>query len=104
MRYLLKREENLVHFKTHIAIFEYQIVLECEDYGKAVYQEEDSQVLTAIAEKTKTSTCGIVEVPLVVGGTDAESKEFPHMVSEYKISVSDNYVFQVNEKQQKYDS
>ncbi|KAJ9594346.1 hypothetical protein L9F63_014222 [Diploptera punctata] len=51
----------------------------CEEYANAVYQDEDSPVLTPNAVNNKVSTCGIVEVPLVVGGTDAGSKEFPHM-------------------------
>jgi hypothetical protein len=52
----------------------------CERYSEAVYQEEDSPVLTPGAGKNKVSTCGIVEVPLVVGGVKAAPREFPHMV------------------------
>ncbi|XP_069679769.1 serine protease snake-like [Periplaneta americana] len=51
----------------------------CEKYAEAVYQEEDSPVLTPGAGKNKVSTCGIVEVPLVVGGVKSGPKEFPHM-------------------------
>lgn len=52
----------------------------CERYSEAVTQEEDSPVLTPGAEKNEVSTCGIVEVPLVVGGMKAAPREFPHMV------------------------
>jgi hypothetical protein len=52
----------------------------CEKYSEAVIQEEDSPVLTPGAGKNKVSTCGIVEVPLVVGGVKAGPREFPHMV------------------------
>uniref|UniRef100_A0A1V1FKL5 Putative serine protease 46B n=2 Tax=Reticulitermes speratus TaxID=60591 RepID=A0A1V1FKL5_9NEOP len=51
----------------------------CEKYSEAVIQEEDSPVLTPGAGKNKVSTCGIVEVPLVVGGVKAGPREFPHM-------------------------
>ena len=43
-------------------------------------QEEDSPVLTPGAGKSNVSSCGIVEVPLVVGGVQAGPREFPHMV------------------------
>jgi hypothetical protein len=52
----------------------------CERYSEAVTQEEDSPVLTPGAGKNTVSTCGIVEVPLVVGGVKATPREFPHMV------------------------
>ncbi|XP_021921295.1 serine protease snake-like [Zootermopsis nevadensis] len=51
----------------------------CDKYSETVSQEEDSPVLTPGAGTNKVSTCGIVEVPLVVGGTNAAPREFPHM-------------------------
>jgi hypothetical protein len=51
-----------------------------EKYAEAVVQEEDGLVLTPGAGKNKVSTCGLVEVPLVVGGVKAGTREFPHMV------------------------
>ena len=43
-------------------------------------QEEHSPVLTPGAGKNKVFTCGLVEVPLVVGGVKAGPREFPDMV------------------------
>jgi len=37
-------------------------------------------VLTPGAGKNKVSTCGSVEVPLVVDGVKASPGDFPHMV------------------------
>nr|CAD7396826.1 unnamed protein product [Timema poppensis] len=52
---------------------------ECEEYAKEVYQEEASPVLLPSANTNLVSVCGNVEVPLIVGGTKAKPKEFPHM-------------------------
>jgi hypothetical protein len=55
--------------------------LECLEYGKAVYSEQDSPLLTRKHKKVSVSECGIVSVPLIIGGTAASDKEFPHMVT-----------------------
>ncbi|CAH1374591.1 serine protease snake-like isoform X2 [Tenebrio molitor] len=51
----------------------------CLEYGKAVYSEQDSPLLTRKHKKVSVSECGIVSVPLIIGGTAASDKEFPHM-------------------------
>lgn len=54
--------------------------LECQEYAKAVYANEASPVLSRRSGSTSVSQCGIVEVPLIIGGKKAKPKEFPHMV------------------------
>lgn len=54
--------------------------LECEEYGHLVYKDEPSPLLHAAADSHSISKCGIVEVPLIVGGVKATINEFPHMV------------------------
>ncbi|KAJ6638554.1 Serine protease snake [Pseudolycoriella hygida] len=51
----------------------------CEEYGKLVYKDEPSPLLHAEADSHSISKCGIVEVPLIVGGVKAAKNEFPHM-------------------------
>lgn len=41
---------------------------------------QDSPVLSRKSKTDTVSECGIVSVPLVVGGVKANKKEFPHMV------------------------
>lgn len=55
--------------------------LECEEYAKAVYTQQASPVLLPTAVNNVVSECGIVEVPLIIGGTKSQLKEFPHMVT-----------------------
>jgi hypothetical protein len=45
-------------------------------------------VLTSGAGKNKVSTCGLVEVPVVVGGVKAGTREFPHMVRSIRSGCS----------------
>lgn len=61
-------------------------ILECLEYSKYVYVNEDSPVLSAAAaadQSNKVSKCGIVETPLIVGGQRVNENEFPHMVNSY---------------------
>ncbi|KYB24610.1 serine protease P43 [Tribolium castaneum] len=51
----------------------------CEEYAKAVYVQTISPVLSLNAKTNNVSECGIVSVPLIIGGTAATEKEFPHM-------------------------
>lgn len=37
--------------------------------------------MTPDGKKDTNSKCGIVEVPLIIGGTEALEREFPHMAS-----------------------
>lgn len=53
---------------------------ECQEYSKAIYVEQQSPVLSRNSGKISVSECGIVSIPLIVGGTQAQPKEFPHMV------------------------
>ncbi|KAJ3648805.1 hypothetical protein Zmor_020580 [Zophobas morio] len=52
---------------------------QCQEYGKAVYVQKESPTLTTISKVNNVSECGIVSVPLIVGGELASEKEFPHM-------------------------
>lgn len=67
-----------------------KLIVECEEYGHLVYKDEPSPLLHAAADSHSISKCGIVEVPLIVGGVKATINEFPHMVSIqiYKIELS----------------
>lgn len=66
----------------------YLFVLECLEYAKAVYAEEVSPVLSAKTSSDKVSQCGILEIPLIIGGVKATPKEFPHMVRRLNKNVS----------------
>lgn len=44
-----------------------------------MYSVEYSPTLYITSRKESVSKCSIIEVPLIIGGTKAESKEFPHM-------------------------
>lgn len=59
------------------------LILECEEYSKAVYTQQESPVLLPVPGQNTVSECGIVEVPLIIGGVKAQVKEFPHMVRNY---------------------
>lgn len=43
---------------------------------------QDSPVLSRQATQSEVADCGIVSVPLIIGGVKAQEKEFPHMVIE----------------------
>nr|ALX00077.1 serine protease snake [Melanoplus sanguinipes] len=51
----------------------------CKEYAKAVYVESMAPVLLPRAMPTTENVCGIVEVPLIVGGIKTGPREFPHM-------------------------
>ncbi|XP_068085905.1 venom protease-like [Anabrus simplex] len=51
----------------------------CKKYGELVYAKEVAPVLLPGTTVNNNSQCGIVEVPLITGGTKAGPKEFPHM-------------------------
>lgn len=46
-----------------------------------MYVYEQSPTLQTRFVTYLTSKCGIVETPLIVGGTKAHAMEFPHMVA-----------------------
>lgn len=63
-----------------ISLFSFALILECREYAKYVYVNENSPVLRASAKSDTISKCGIVETPLIVGGQRVNENEFPHMV------------------------
>lgn len=44
-----------------------------------MFNDEYSPALKVQPKKETVSKCGIVAVPLIIGGVKAESREFPHM-------------------------
>lgn len=56
------------------------IFIECDEYKSAVYERIYEQSLVANAKpiERETDQCGHTAVPLIVGGTRAGLKEFPH--------------------------
>lgn len=56
-----------------------------------MYAEEESLVRSS---KDKVSQCGIVEVPLVIGGSEAAPKEFPHTVRKIRSKIKS--IFKIN--------
>uniref|UniRef100_A0AAR5QH24 Peptidase S1 domain-containing protein n=1 Tax=Dendroctonus ponderosae TaxID=77166 RepID=A0AAR5QH24_DENPD len=53
----------------------------CEEYSRAVYEEDGDKIfsLRSLIKNHPISTCALYENPLIVGGTPARSREFPHM-------------------------
>jgi len=51
----------------------------CEEYKKYVWEEEESPVPLPGETTIPTDKCGRVSQTLVVGGVNAEEREFPHM-------------------------
>ncbi|XP_046750076.1 serine protease snake-like [Diprion similis] len=51
----------------------------CKEYANFVYVDEEIPVLRINAGTSSVSRCGIVEIPLIIGGSKAARKEFPHM-------------------------
>lgn len=75
---------NKVIFVFQLLLFEFNFFFsnffqECQEYGKLVYQSEQSPILGVDAGVNSVSKCGIVETPLIVAGTKAQLAEFPHM-------------------------
>lgn len=55
------------------------LYLECKEYQNAVYETVYVSVGLEQVER-KVFRCNIADVPLIIGGTTARPKEFPHMV------------------------
>lgn len=53
----------------------------CKEYAQFVSSIESSPVLRMDEQKNVVSKCEIIETPLIIGGVQAKSKEFPHMVA-----------------------
>lgn len=53
----------------------------CKQYGQAVYVTETDLGMASRSGFNNVSECGIVSVPLIIGGEEANEKEFPHFVS-----------------------
>lgn len=57
--------------------------IECAEYQDAVFERVYSSVgISGTQAEQKVFRCSIATVPLVVGGENAQPKEFPHMVTE----------------------
>lgn len=57
--------------------------IECAEYQNAVYESAYSSMgLNESPMEQKVFRCSFSSVPLIVGGENAQSKEFPHMVNE----------------------
>lgn len=53
----------------------------CKKYSAAVYVIEPDLGMSSKSHFNNVSECGIVSVPLIIGGKEATEKEFPHFVS-----------------------
>ncbi|KAK2583860.1 hypothetical protein KPH14_001136 [Odynerus spinipes] len=53
----------------------------CQEYSKYVYQVQYGPVLSANSKPVNTSVCATKSKTLIVGGTKAIAREFPHMVA-----------------------
>lgn len=53
----------------------------CEKYAKSVYQLVPSPALIIERPLINISVCAIKTRKLIIGGTKAEPKEFPHMAA-----------------------
>lgn len=50
------------------------VSIECEEYAQWVFADESGAIDRSV------SMCSLIEMPLIVGGRQAASDEFPHMV------------------------
>ncbi|GLV40321.1 uncharacterized protein CBL_07083 [Carabus blaptoides fortunei] len=51
----------------------------CKEYAEAVYELEYPPVFDIDVKQIKVDTCAVVVAPLVIGGENANPREFPHM-------------------------
>lgn len=63
------------------------IISECREYSQYNFLNYtvQSAVLGESASERQKDDCGHKSVELIVGGTEATDREFPHMASFYKI-------------------
>lgn len=78
----ISRESMLGNFN----IFEFLLIefmfLECEEYSKFAYTYFTPPVLSFGAPRNASRLqCPFKVIPLIIGGTKAKAKEFPHSVS-----------------------
>ncbi|CAH1975388.1 unnamed protein product [Acanthoscelides obtectus] len=52
----------------------------CNQYGEYAYEVKESPTLTVDTQMSKVLECTFEREPLIVGGTEASRREFPHMV------------------------
>ncbi len=58
-----------------------QISIECDEYKDLAYDKVLlGNVFNGPALERKATNCAFTSVPLIVGGTEAKHREFPHMV------------------------
>ncbi|CAH2012797.1 unnamed protein product [Acanthoscelides obtectus] len=51
----------------------------CNQYGEYAYEVKESPTLTVDTQMSKVLECTFEREPLIVGGTEASRREFPHM-------------------------
>lgn len=68
----------------HATIEKVRVISECEEYAKLVYADEQNPTLHVNSQTHSISKCGVVAVPLIIGGVKASENEFPHMVRSIK--------------------
>lgn len=64
----------------YYVVFSLVFLQECQEYAKYVNVKEISPVLSVRPQEEMVSKCGIVETPLIIGGSMANLNEFPHSV------------------------
>lgn len=86
LRSELAREVRIVYVDTGTIL----IILECREYSQFnfVNSTVQSAVLGEKAVDTQKDDCGHKSVELIVGGTEAGDREFPHMASIHQILQS----------------
>lgn len=73
------KQEQVRKLKCFNIKLQSEFILECLEYGKYVFTEYLS--VDPLSSKLVTrDECGHTVVKLIVGGTKAGAKEFPHMV------------------------
>lgn len=75
------RSKKKNYYKTINKMIGKFLYTECNEYKEAVYESKSIPVIWGAPPVVrKVAKCSSVSVPLVIGGTDANQFEFPHMV------------------------
>lgn len=74
----VRRNENSCTTKTFNAIFLFE--LECNEYKDFAYNKIYVSNLFGPAKEKLVLDCPFIQLPLIIGGTEAKISEFPHMV------------------------
>lgn len=68
----------LLSFYVYVCIVSF---VECLEYSKYVYELQYPPLLSSNSKPVNVSVCGVKGKTLIVGGTIALPREFPHMVA-----------------------